>query len=1282
MTKLNTINKMSTQLYKNFRLFISLFGCVFLNQISYAQLGAFTLQVSATNETCTANATLTFSVTGTTPGSIILYRIYKLPNLTTPIAVTNTNALSGLTSGNYRVEAIQSLGSLSNTQQQDILITNLIVPVVFQTTSQPALYCGMTGTITATASQGVPVAYEIISGPILVPLQPSNIFTGLSPGDYVVRVIDACGDGVVQAHYLPVPPPNLSVAINQNCELLTCTTKSIEALVTANPGTAIGYPIQVQLTIVPQGSQPIVFTQTISSGNATSEAIQYTIPYFNVPVYIASVKVTDFCGNIKISPDTLLQMTPKLELRVQPLNVCVKEINLQVCNLLPPLTVQFLSAPPGFVPNNFNPNGLGPFNTGPITYASTSLNELPEGNYSIMVTDSCGRTAQNNTQVVKGFTDHKVVTRYVGCVLVYEVFIPDAGIPISTVVLTSAPAGYPNTLPQNLSSTISIDGKFSMILPIPGTYVFEGINICGDNYTRTVTTIPPMPILMATGNTVSGCSANLGRIVVSLTGAPPLASVVIVQAPITLTNPTPYDVSSFISSPTSCVITGLPVGNYLLLVTDVCGTVYPLTAATISTTTVSVPPTIEFLIGCALSDGSMRMRSYNLKYVQVKITVAPTGFNYSLPFDVSFNIDPTGIFYMNTLLEGNYVFRTVDICGIEQDVNVNVPGYNIIQNDINLIGNCGSFNLFVSHRVGEPVVHGLWLQKLNPGTGQWGHPLTDVPYPNATIPNTVNSYFLINNATNYNIAAYGTFRVLKYNIYYSNGRSQFESCYNVLKEFVFNGDLNINSATAFPCNSSNYDVIITAGGIAPFTYKITSRNGSPFIVNNGGSNLFAGLTPGIYNFQVQDLCGNIANRLFDITTLSEPTITPSSLCLGQNGELSVDAVSFLNYQWWKGTATGTILSTTNTLSFSPFSNTTSPGTYFVRIYSTSNLSCIDRTISYVVPIITTPKAGLDGLKFICGDNSPIDLFPLLGAPYDIGGSWLETTSNLSGVLSNNIWSPAGIPYGTYTFKYTVNGLCNQQDYALVIIHYNPAPTVPVINTDPIFCSTQNIQLDVDPIPNATFEWTGPNGFNSNEQNPIIENTTTINSGLYSVKAVVNGCESNASITINMLPTPEFEINPTCVNGIFSLSIAPINNSFSTQTASYSWTGPSGFTSTTNPLSLNGFPPGLYQATVTNVEGCPETHEISVSSTVCSIPNVITPNGDSTNENFDLSGLDVQRIEIYSRWGRLVYEQNNYIDQWHGQNMHNTELPDSTYYYILYLRTGEEKQGWVFKTSWP
>ena len=82
--------------------------CILLSAFSYGQLANFSLQVTATNETCAGNGSLQFSTTGTTLGASVYYSLYLLPDTTIPIAVTNATALTGLTTGNYRVVALLS----------------------------------------------------------------------------------------------------------------------------------------------------------------------------------------------------------------------------------------------------------------------------------------------------------------------------------------------------------------------------------------------------------------------------------------------------------------------------------------------------------------------------------------------------------------------------------------------------------------------------------------------------------------------------------------------------------------------------------------------------------------------------------------------------------------------------------------------------------------------------------------------------------------------------------------------------------------------------------------------------------------------------------------------------------------------------------------------------------------------------------------------------------------------------------------------------------------------
>ncbi|MEY2427691.1 MAG: large repetitive protein, partial [Verrucomicrobiota bacterium] len=54
---------------------------------------------------------------------------------------------------------------------------------------------------------------------------------------------------------------------------------------------------------------------------------------------------------------------------------------------------------------------------------------------------------------------------------------------------------------------------------------------------------------------------------------------------------------------------------------------------------------------------------------------------------------------------------------------------------------------------------------------------------------------------------------------------------------------------------------------------------------------------------------------------------------------------------------------------------------------------------------------------------------------------------------------------------------------------------------------------------ASYNWTGPNGFNSTSQNPSIAHATTNTSGTYAVTATVLGCASPAGTTLVTVNPP-------------------------------------------------------------------------------------------------------------------------------------------------------------------
>ena len=77
-------------------LFKIVFFLLFFITNSYGQLSSFTLNVTPTNETCTGNGALSFSVSSTASGATMDFAIYLLPNTTTPIATVTSLTFTGL----------------------------------------------------------------------------------------------------------------------------------------------------------------------------------------------------------------------------------------------------------------------------------------------------------------------------------------------------------------------------------------------------------------------------------------------------------------------------------------------------------------------------------------------------------------------------------------------------------------------------------------------------------------------------------------------------------------------------------------------------------------------------------------------------------------------------------------------------------------------------------------------------------------------------------------------------------------------------------------------------------------------------------------------------------------------------------------------------------------------------------------------------------------------------------------------------------------------------------
>lgn len=1129
-----------------------------LFQSSSAQLNNFTLTVTHTNETCPGGGTLGFTVSNTVPGSTIVYSIYLLPNTTTPISVLSTNSLSGLGAGTYRVVATQSLGNQTGTKFEDEVILNQVADLTYQVVSQKEV-CGADGVITVTELTGDAVQFELFAGPMIKPLQTSNVFTGLVAGVYQVRAFDACGEGVVQTHTVQIASPALQFAILPP-SVAGCNLVSVGFSFTlVSPTGIIKFPLQIQTTVFPPSGAPIITNNTVVGGNEFSTII----PLYDQQPYNYSFTIVDGCG------------------------------------------IQYV--------------------------LNSTINNISDGISYELLTETC------NTKRIR-FTN------------------------ITALQLISAPVGYPNTLPQNFTSQIANGGFTTEPLPV-GTYVFTATGLCGEQQNFTIVIDPQSfpPYWFAYGVTCQQGSLAFYNV----------TQIVLVSAPAAYTGTLPYDFSSTINSANIAVLENLPFGNYVFNVVDPCDNPVVINAII---QPLNPTPTHQLLKSCTNNNGSVKITALGQLYA-LQLISAPTAYTGTLPQNFTPLILLNSECSIDNLPPGNYVFTSTNACNITNTITITVPAY---LETISVIDhpNCGSFDVEVNYTSSSNSGDAFWLQKYYPLSNSWGHPGTGILYPDGTNPTPLNSFALNPNTTAFNLTFTGEFRVVKRHQYYQTGVSSPQNCIKILHEFQYDGQPDIIDIYSISCNTT-FEVVVEAVGLGPLIYRITTQNGQPFLVQNGNSSLFTGLTSAVYNFQVEDVCGNILNSLFEVNIPNPLEITPSAICQGQPVSLSVPHFDFLTYQWWEGTNTTTILSTTNSLTFPSFNASTDAGTYYVStVYNGNPNSCLNSTLSFTISADGfSPQAGNDNSLSYCGNQGTINLFSLLQGNFTTNGDWEEVSQ--SGTLNGSDWNSTNVPPGIYQFTYTVNGNCDLFDEAQITIEIKAIPDAPTASVDPVLCDGEVLNLYASTIANATYSWTGPNNFTSALQNPQINSISSAINGTYTVKAIVNNCESPTDIVeVVIQPLPEFEIEKGCAGSRFLLTGLVMNNSFDESTATFNWTGPDGFTETGNPIDITGNDSGDYSLEVITDSGCLESKMINVAGTFCEIPNVITPNNDGSNDSFDLSGMDVDKFQVYNRWGRLVYEEYNYTKGWWGQNMHNNELPGSTYYYLLVLKSGEEKQGWV------
>jgi hypothetical protein len=122
---------------------------------------------------------------------------------------------------------------------------------------------------------------------------------------------------------------------------------------------------------------------------------------------------------------------------------------------------------------------------------------------------------------------------------------------------------------------------------------------------------------------------------------------------------------------------------------------------------------------------------------------------------------------------------------------------------------------------------------------------------------------------------------------------------------------------------------------------------------------------------------------------------------------------------------------------------------------------------------------------------------------------------------------------------------------------------PKILPNDYICPGSSVTLSTESYFQSSYNWTGPNGFTSNSQLPIVSNINVNKAGYYYLEASAHGCpmlKDSVLLTFGKKPKTR------CLDSIICVGKSISFLTDSVQGASYFWSGPNGFTSTNqNPM---------------------------------------------------------------------------------------------------------------------
>jgi PKD repeat protein len=243
-----------------------------------------------------------------------------------------------------------------------------------------------------------------------------------------------------------------------------------------------------------------------------------------------------------------------------------------------------------------------------------------------------------------------------------------------------------------------------------------------------------------------------------------------------------------------------------------------------------------------------------------------------------------------------------------------------------------------------------------------------------------------------------------------------------------------------------------------------------------------------------------------------------------------------------------------------------------------------------------------------GGTTPVYQWQVNGVPAGINSAIFTSFTLLNNdVVTCNITSDATCASPTTAISTGINMIVNS------------IPVASVSNDGP-YCEGTSIQLHSSG--GTDYAWSGPLGFVSNDQNPLISGTSLLSDGVYSVIVTSANCSSTISTTVVVNPLPTLSTTTTLAACGSSNGTATVIASGGTGTYNYLWDAAAGDQQSALAINLGV---GNYSVTVSD-GNCTSITTASVSEN--GAPSILISASNTTICDGQTSTLTASGADMY------------------------------------------------------